>query len=201
MLRSSRFAAAWPLLSGLLLAAACETAPSSPLIAPTAPSDARLVPVPAYVTGPAIGASWIHTVNPLLRDRVVLVDDPFGTLVGNAYEFSAKPDSTGHATGTFDFFATYHKTKVHLSGAIVCYTVLGNKARVGGIVTRSDFAPIPVGTTETWSLTDNGAPSSHAFDTSSSFLGGDANYALGYCANGLPYTERAVIGGKVVITP
>jgi hypothetical protein len=197
----------------MLLATACESAPVSPLDAPAATaSDATLPaiapttalfskssPAPAIVAGPAIGAGRVRTRNPYFLDRIVLLDDPFGTIVGNAIEFDAKREASGLASGSFEFTAVYRRAKVKLKGTIVCFTVIGNTARVGGIVTSSNFAGIPVGTSETWSLTDNGAPESNRLDTSSTLLGGDANYALAYCENGLPYSERPVIGGSIEI--
>jgi hypothetical protein len=196
----------------MLLATACDSAPVSPLdapapasaqarlpaIAPSAASLSKSGPAPTIVAGLATGASRVRTKSAML-DRIVLLDDPFGVIVGNAIKFDAKRDATGHATGTFEFTAVYRNAKVKLTGTVTCYTVKGNTARLGGIVTSSNFSEIPVGTSETWSLTDNGAPQSHRFDTSSTLLGGDANYALGYCANGLPYSERPVIGGKMEI--
>jgi len=77
---------------------------------------------------------------------------------------------------------------------------VGNTARVGGIVTVSNFDGLPVGTAQTWSLTDNSALTPRIPDTGSTFLGGDATYANAYCANGLPYPEEPFQLGGVQIT-
>lgn len=183
----------------LALAAGCDATPVPNLMAPPASPSAARAANPAVVAGPAVGASAMATTNVLGGDHIVLVDDPFGTMVGNAYAFSATRTRKGLASGRFDFTAVYQGVKVHLAGTVTCFTVSDNRARVGGVVTSTNFAAIPVGTSETWSVTTGLGPRGKQYDTASSFLGGDAGYAQAYCANGLPYAEQRVIGGSVVI--
>jgi hypothetical protein len=197
MPQSSRAHILSPLLGSLLLVGACESSPPAALLAPTE-SSLSSSPAPVIVHGAAIGAREIKTLNLFKGPLVHLVTDPYGTLVLDSYQFDATRTKSGNATGTFDFVARYQHTMVHLHGTIVCYTSNGQLARVGGVVTQTDFSGIPVGTSETWSVTNNGSGKGWP-DTGSSFYGGNATYALGYCANGLPYPELPLLDGNIVI--
>jgi len=85
---------------------------------------------------------------------------------------------------------------VEVSGDMVCMTITGNRARVGGRVDETSFPEgIPVGSELTWSVTDNGT-SANVWDFASQPLG---NNAHAYCLAGLPYPEHLVDAGKVTV--
>lgn len=201
MATSARLVAAASLCGGLLLATGCDSTQPDRLLAPesASPAPAMRFPTVTIVPGPAIGAQAINTVIGSFPGGVLLTADPVNN-VKNFYTFFARRAADGTATGTFNFVSAYDWTGVYLSGTIVCYTVVGNQARIGGIVTASSFPEIPVGTSETWSITDNGTATSGTPDTGSSLLGGNSDYARAYCADGLPYEEHPYLAGGVQIT-
>jgi hypothetical protein len=123
-----------------------------------------------------------------------------GTTVVDTYRFVAHRKSDG-TFGNFKFESKYSGLEVEASGEVICLTVIGNQARVGGQVTRSDFEGIPVGSQLTWSITSNDGKKndgSDEDDTASSLLGADA---IAYCAGGLPYPEFPVRKGDVEVRP
>lgn len=190
---------------GLLLVAGCDAAqpdrllaPEPGIAAPAAPTRAIGYSVP-LIDGSAVGAREIKTVMGRHTGGAMLVVDPDATTIQNWFTFDAKRTRGDAATGTFQFVADYKGIAVVITGAIVCYTVEGNRARVGGIVTASSFAEIPIGTAQTWSLTDNDTSLLNLGDSGSTFLGGDGSYAMAYCTAGLPYPERPFVAGGVVI--
>jgi hypothetical protein len=126
--------------------------------------------------------------------------------VVDRYKFFAESDDDGTVRGWFRLrelrYDPRHPRRtavvVHVRGRVVCIESTGNKARLGGIVTRSDFREgIPVGSTFVWSVTDNGANGWSEDDTASPLLGGVDPY--GYCANGQPFPEKTVEKGNVVV--
>jgi hypothetical protein len=120
-------------------------------------------------------------------------------LVADEYSFNAVRHGDD-VNGQFEFFQTrtiggVSQAVVIASGPIVCLTVVGNRARVGGRVESTTFPGIPVGSEITWSLTDNGK-SANADDTASEPLG---NVARAFCELGAAYPEHPVERGKVQV--
>jgi hypothetical protein len=125
------------------------------------------------------------------------------------YSFEAS-DETGTLSGNFRMYqvriskgdGTYAWATVDITGTVSCMKVVGNKARLGGVITRSNFAGLPQGTTMTWSVTDNGTPlfvrgRLTNFDAASSmFAGVDPS---SYCNFGLSYPEEPLFFGNLTI--
>lgn len=195
MLSVVRVTAAALLGGGLLFAVGCDMPASERLLAPET-SSTSLAGLTWSSAGPAVGAAEVRTGTAKRFTMVRFDADPSNRMAKNSYGFEAKRTSRGAAIGLFQFTGDYGRINVHVAGVVTCYVVEGNRARVGGVVTASDFSGIPIGETETWSVTHN----SDARDTGSPFMGGDAEYALNYCAHGLPYTEYPFISGSVNIT-
>ncbi len=125
---------------------------------------------------------------------------PFGGVVIDRYEFSAVRHSDGRVTGRFNFRSRYDDVEVRATGEVLCVTVTGNRARIGGIVRQSDFEQgIPVGSQLFWSVTDNGEGHNDASDTASPLLG--TADAAGFCAGGAPALEFAVGRGNIQVRP
>jgi hypothetical protein len=129
-----------------------------------------------------------------------------GNNVVDNYEFEAEEFDDGSVKGTFrvrekrfdpaDPSGT--KVIVKFKGDVVCVAVDGKKARIGGVVTKSNFKEgIPVGSLVTWSVSDNGKGRR---DDSASPLLGSAD-AKAYCALGLAYPEHQVGRGQVKVDP
>jgi hypothetical protein len=131
--------------------------------------------------------------------HVGITATPFNEVNADEYSFNAVRHGDD-VNGKFQFYQTrtiggVAQEVVVASGPIVCLTVAGNKARVGGRVDATTFPGIPVGSEITWSLTDNGK-SANADDTASEPLG---NVARAYCELGGPYPEHPVERGKVQV--
>ncbi len=117
------------------------------------------------------------------------------------YKFVAHRKSTG-SFGHFKFESDRDGAEVEASGQVICLTVIGNRARVGGQVTRSDFEGIPVGQQLVWSVTNNDGKKSDGSDeddTASSLLGFPD--AMAYCAGGGPLQEFPVRKGNIHVRP
>jgi hypothetical protein len=124
-----------------------------------------------------------------------------GVNVIEKYKFVAHRKSTG-SFGHFKFDSERDGAEVEASGQVICLTVIGNRARLGGQVTRSDFEGIPVGTQLVWSVANNDGKKndgSDEDDTASSLLGGVD--AMAYCAGGLPFPEFPVRKGNIEVRP
>ena len=187
---------------GLLLVAGCDASQPDQLLSPTRSDDKLAVSFTPVISAPnsAAGARAITTVMGKHLGGAALKVDPDAKHIQNWYNFDVIRGKNGRAVGSFQFAADFNGIPVVLAGTIVCYTVVGNTARVGGIVQVSNFDGLPVGTAQTWSLTDNAGLTPKQPDTGSTFLGGDAQYATDYCANGLPYPENPFTVGGVTIT-
>lgn len=104
--------------------------------------------------------------------------------VHDAYSFAAIVRGDGSVSGQFEYRTRYRGLSVRVHGRVVCAVVAGNRARVGGVVTRSTFPEaMPPGHELTWSVTDNGEGKGSP-DTASPLLGADAE---AFCASGQPY--------------
>jgi hypothetical protein len=162
----------------------------------TAPTD-HLEALPAVVfANEANPTSYVHANNVRLRttfdEGVVTIDQ---------YEFHALRNRFG-VKGHFKF--SQERTVngasaavVMVTGTIECFTIVGNRARVGGRVESTSFpAGFPVGSEIIWSVTDNGQ-SENANDMASQPLAHPD--ARAYCAGGGPYPESPVEKGKIQV--
>jgi hypothetical protein len=161
----------------------------------TAPTD-HLEALPAVVfANEADPTSYVHANNVRLTTtigEVVVVDQ---------YEFHALRNPFGFK-GHFKISEERtlngaSEAVVMVTGTIECFTIIGNRARVGGRVESTSFpAGFPVGSAITWSVTDNGQPQ-NAKDTASQPFG--SADARAYCAAGGPYPESLVEKGKIQV--
>lgn len=183
-----------PFILGIFLLA-CGEANS-----PTGPQAAS-----GLLLAPAVGSTARQTPALPGQQQVtghVDAEFEFFTAIVNQYSFSAIRRRDGSFTGQFEFRAKYNDLVVRVHGDVLCLFIAGNRARVGGIVTKTTFddgTPIgdgglPVGDQLTWSVTDG----PHNDDTASMMLGSNA---LNYCRGGLPYAEHPIIRGSVQIHP
>ena len=121
-----------------------------------------------------------------------------GEPIRDTYKYEAwRTDAPGPVQGTFHHHTDLTNGNANVQGVVLCFTIIGNRARIGGLVTRSNNPSIPVGSELTWSVADNtesrkGEPR----DTASPMLGADAE---SYCAFGLPYPESPLDKNNYVI--
>jgi hypothetical protein len=123
-------------------------------------------------------------------DAWVIVDNPSSPGITDRYSYQAERTASGKIRGWFEYKTTTLSGTAKVTGDIVCFSVLGNKARLGGVITRSNSPDLPVGSELTWSVTDNYGKDSKVPDTASSLLGAPAQL---YCDGGLPYPEGPVV--------
>ena len=119
-------------------------------------------------------------------------------LIVDTYSFGAISHD-GRVKGQFELRARFLNVLIRAHGFVECVSVTGNRARIGGKVTQSNFPEgLPEGTELTWSVTDNGEGAKDPADTASMLLGNDA---AAYCAAGLPYPEFPLRRGNVQVRP
>lgn len=180
----------------LCATAACDDAPLSSAPENLAPANTLL---PGAATADRASTGQGGT-------RPILIQYAVSRNVVDRYEFSAVTNEDGTVRGRFRLREVRYDAKhprrtrvvVRARGRVVCLNATGNKARLGGVVTRSSFtAGIPIGSTFVWSVTDNGGSGWSSDDTASPLLGGVDPAA--YCANGLPYPEKKVERGNITV--
>jgi hypothetical protein len=88
------------------------------------------------------------------------------------WSFNANRDHDLTARGEFELTTRIFGSLITAHGDIVCFTVSGNQARLGGIVTQSNSASF-VGTTVIWSVADNGEGKNSPPDEATSYKPGD----------------------------
>jgi hypothetical protein len=135
-------------------------------------------------------AGWVDIVSPFVT--------PDGNAIRDQYKYEAWRDNPlAPAQGTFHHHTDLTNGNANLRGIVLCFTIVGNRARIGGLVTFSNNPGIPEGSELTWSVADNtDQRKEDVRDTASPMLGADAEL---YCALGLPYPEAPLEKNKWVI--
>jgi hypothetical protein len=166
--------------AALLAGAACSDSVSITAAAPE-----------VAVADPIMPSRSLATLSPgNYTDAWVIVDNPSAPGITDRYSYQAERTASGRTRGWFEYKTTTLSGTAKVSGDIVCFTILGNMARLGGVITRSNSPDLPVGSELTWSVTDNYGRDSKVPDTASSLLGAPAQL---YCDRGLPYPEGPVV--------
>lgn len=83
--------------------------------------------------------------------EITLIVDDF--TVRRSFEARRLKDLS--ATGEFQFVEKLFGSTLHAHGDITCFTVTGNRARLGGVITQSN-TPGFVGAEVIWTVEDNG---------------------------------------------
>ena len=131
----------------------------------------------------------IEELPPVVRQRLAATPRDAVLLTRAGKPFALLRDAT-----------KYDDEDILASGEVICVTVTGNRARIGGVVQHSDFPEgIPVGSQLLWSVTDNGEGHKDEPDTASPLLG-TAN-AASFCAAGAPAPEFPVGRGNIQVKP
>ena len=84
------------------------------------------------------------------------------------YQFRASVDGAGVVKGSFELHFTSVDANVH--GDVKCLIVVGNRALLSGVVTRSDNDERPVGFVFHWQAIDNGEGAKAAPDQITPFF-------------------------------
>jgi hypothetical protein len=128
-------------------------------------------------------------------DARVRIKSPFNPNITDRYTYWAERLRDGTVIGKFEYSTTLASGPATVKGKMLCFTINGPQARLGGVVTHSTSSDIPKGTELTWSVKDLYAKRGDPDDTASPLLGAPANL---YCAGGLPYPESPLLGHTYV---
>jgi len=115
------------------------------------------------------------------------------------WSFSAKENGTGAPKGQFEFKEDLFGSQISAHGDIICFAVEGNRARLGAVVTNSNF--LPEGTQVVWNVEDNGEGNAINPDLASTFQAGTAvGFAKDFClTSGSELTTYPVERGNVQV--
>lgn len=105
-------------------------------------------------------------------------------LFTNRMSFNARGSP---ASGEFNFQGRIFGAGVHIHGNILCYSVSGRKARVGGVIDNSD-QPALIGQEAFWVVEDNGEGS-----------GGERDRVSVYTSSSVPGSAQAYCGAPAAI--
>lgn len=103
---------------------------------------------------------------------------------GNAiqrYSQSAVRHSDLTVSGEFEL-RSEQDDGVRLHGDVSCFTIVGNTARLAGLIDQSNAAFAPVGAYVLWTIVDNGEGGNAPPDLTTDFIGGvSAATAMAHC--------------------
>ena len=197
-----QYTAVFATLTGLALAA-CG-----------APADRLTGPSSEQQPSAALGGS----VNQSVSGNVTLSQqpDPSQPAVVFNYSFSATqktdpllPTPTS-INGAFHFEFRFSNVNVVTDGSVACFFVVGNKARVAGVIDRTNSPLLfPIGSTMIWSVTDGdgivlpvalpAAAPARVPDTASPMLRLPGVDPITYCLAGGFLAELPVLRGQVQV--
>jgi hypothetical protein len=90
-------------------------------------------------------------------DWVIPLPNDFGVEVANVLSFQARKLPNGSATGHVKYVQTVEGVAVHFKLDVTCMGIYdnGTRAKIGGVVTKSDDPTVPVGTFGWFQVFDN----------------------------------------------
>jgi hypothetical protein len=165
----------------------------------------------------AVAGLPLPTTSPSVNGNVTLTaqPDPTQPAVVFTYSFSANEKLDvifpSFVTGQFHFQFVFSNVHVSVDGSVACFFVIGNKARIAGVIGRtSDPILFPVASTMIWSVTDNdnillpvalpAAAPAKTPDTASPLLRLPGVDPLTFCLAGGFLPELPVIRGQVSVS-
>lgn len=86
------------------------------------------------------------------------------------YSNSAIRHADGSVSGQFELKSA-QDGGLRIHGDVVCFTIVGNTARIAGRVDKSNTTLVPEGTYVIWTVVDNGEGANDPPDTTSDFFG------------------------------
>lgn len=89
----------------------------------------------------------------------------------------------GDVKGTFELHARQQDPNRRVHGEVICVTLIGNQAWLGGRMTQSDHPAAPPGTFSLWRVVDNGEGTGAPPDQISLRGVGLPNPTIPYCTN------------------
>jgi len=111
---------------------------------------------------------------------------PFFQNAEEKYSNNAIRHADGTVSGEFELKSTQVVGGLRIHGDVVCFTIIGNTARLAGLVEQSDTPLAPEGTYFVWTIVDNGEGQNDPPDLTSDFIGPvAAATAAFHCATGI----------------
>jgi hypothetical protein len=160
-----------------------------------------LVQLALLAPGPGVARAVAQGV----EESVTGSADFVNTISGNRFRYtvSAIRHQDGSVSGEFENHITNATTGEFVTSAhvsIVCFTITGNIARIGGIVEHVTGGVTPPGAEGFITVVDNGQGESDMPDLASS-PGVAPGSALAHCTTGLPRVLFPVEHGNIQIRP
>jgi hypothetical protein len=115
------------------------------------------------------------------------------------YSNSAVRHADGSVSGEFEL-KSEQDGGVRVHGNVICFTIVGNRARMGGIVEQSS-EPAFVGLHVVWTVVDNGEGKNDPPDQTSDFFVVPPAIAQAHCATGFNLPLLPVLGGNLQVHP
>ena len=116
-------------------------------------------PAPGTLTGPRTTASdgaVVQSSRPAAEGHAE-IDIPFeGTILLQKYSFTAVRQGDGLIGGRWELQQRFPDRDTAMQGRVVCYTVNGNTAQIGGVIEHSTHPFYQTGWGIIWQVQDNG---------------------------------------------
>jgi hypothetical protein len=111
---------------------------------------------------------------------------PFFQNAEEKYSNSAIRHADGTVSGQFELKSA-QDGGLRIHGDVVCFTIIGNMARLAGQIDQSSTPSIPEGTYVIWTVVDNGEGQNDPPDLTSDFIGPftGAGAAAFHCSTGI----------------
>lgn len=173
----------------LLSAIACLALVACDEDLPTRPAAETMVPnaasnAPDVVASASGGANWDLGGFDLTGDGV---EDP----IGNALAFNAVRYADGSVSGQIEYQQSALGDYFRFHGTVTCIGVYeGNRAKFGGLITRSDDPTVPAGLYMWFTVVDNGQGAASPPDRSSILGIGNNAANEAFCASSAPPNAR-----------
>jgi hypothetical protein len=120
--------------------------------------------------------------------EITFIVDPIVDPFTNRMSFNAKGSP---ASGEFNFQGRVFGVVVHIHGDILCYSISGNKALVGGLINSGD-QPALIGQEAMWVVEDNGEGGAVERDRVSVYTSGPRGSAQAYCISPAALAEDTI---------
>jgi hypothetical protein len=117
------------------------------------------------------------------------------------YSQSAIRHADGSVTGEFELHSE-QDAGIRVHGDVTCFTIVGNTARLGGVIERSD-TPGLAGAEVVWTVVDNGEGDNDPPDLTSDFFLVGSGGAQFHCAVGFAFAAPVlpVLSGNLQVHP
>lgn len=125
---------------------------------------------------------------------------PFTGNPTQRYSANAIRHADGSVSGQFQL-RTEQVDGGSIHGSVLCFTIVGNRARLGGVIERSSTPLATEGQHVIWNVVDNGEGRRAPPDETSDFFPVPAAVMAAHCATGFNLGSLPVLGGNIQVHP